>query len=157
MDNDLLYLLTILAVLRNLKRHIYRSFHCFIPDRYTTEMPLDLPFAYRQSESRTPIVLLYTQEANMVEKLVIEGAQRKQVCKSFVCKNSWCQKCNDFFVCLCFKFSLLILDFMDFSLPICFSQVELHVLALANVGIGEERAARKTIHKAMVQVCKLQQ
>ena len=46
---------------------------------------------------------------------------------------------------------------MDFSLPICFSQVELHVLALANVGIGEERAARKTIHKAMVQVCKLQQ
>ena len=44
-------------------------------------MPLDLPFAYRQSESRTPIVLLYTQEANMVEKLVIEGAQKKQVCK----------------------------------------------------------------------------
>lgn len=121
MDNDLLYLLTILAVLRNLKRHVYRSFHYFIPDRYTTEVPLDLPFAYRQSESRTPIVLLYTQEANMVEKLVIEGAQRKQVCKSFVCKNSWCQKCNDFFVCLCFKFSLLILDFMDFSLPICFS------------------------------------
>ena len=38
-----------------------------------------------------------------------------------VYKNSWCQKCNDFFVCLCFKFSLLILDFMDFSLPICFS------------------------------------
>ena len=34
-------------------------------------------------------------------------------------------------------------------------QVELHVLALANVGIGEERVARKTIHKAMVQVCKL--
>ena len=44
-------------------------------------MPLDLPFAYRQSESRTPIVLLYTQEANMVEKLVIEGAQKKQVWK----------------------------------------------------------------------------
>ena len=100
MDNDLLYLLTILAVLRNLKRHVYRCFHCFIPDRYTTEMPLDLPFAYRQSESRTPIVLLYTQEANMVEKLVIEGAQRKQVCKSFVCKNSWCQKCNFLFVCV---------------------------------------------------------
>lgn len=84
---------------------------CFITSvlgkKYNTEMPLDLPFAYRQSESRTPIVLLYTQEANMVEKLVIEGAQRKQV--------------------------------------------ELHVLALANVGIGEERAARKTIHKAMVQ------
>lgn len=84
---------------------------CFITSvlgkKYTTEVPLDLPFAYRQSESRTPIVLLYTQEANMVEKLVIEGAQRKQV--------------------------------------------ELHVLALANVGIGEERAARKTIHKAMVQ------
>ena len=52
-----------------------------VPFRYTTEMPLDLPFAYRQSESRTPIVLLYTQEANMVEKLVIEGAQKKQVCK----------------------------------------------------------------------------
>ena len=103
MDNDLLYLLTILAVLRNLKRNVYRSFHCFIPDRYNTEMPLDLPFAYRQSESRTPIVLLYTQEANMVEKLVIEGAQRKQVCKSFVCKNSWCQKCNDFFVFFVFQ------------------------------------------------------
>jgi len=44
-------------------------------------MPLDLPFAYRQSESRTPIVLLYTQEANMVEKMVIEGAQKKQVQK----------------------------------------------------------------------------
>lgn len=42
-------------------------------------MPLDLPFAFRQSESRTPIVLLYSQEANMVEKLVIEGAQKKQV------------------------------------------------------------------------------
>ena len=46
-------------------------------------MPLDLPFAYRQSESRIPIVLLYTQEANMVEKLVIEGAQKKQVRKLF--------------------------------------------------------------------------
>lgn len=84
---------------------------CFVTSvlgkKYTTEMPLDLPFAYRQSESRTPIVLLYTQEANMVEKLVIEGAQKKQV--------------------------------------------ELHVLALANVGIGEERVARKLIHKAMVQ------
>ena len=34
-------------------------------------------------------------------------------------------------------------------------QVELHVLALANVGIGEERVARKMIHKAMVQVCYL--
>ena len=34
-------------------------------------------------------------------------------------------------------------------------QVELHVLALANVGIGEERVARKLIHKAMVQVCYL--
>ena len=32
------------------------------------------------------------------------------------------------------------------------SQVELHVLALANVGIGEERVARKMIHRAMVQV-----
>ena len=42
-------------------------------------MPLDLPFAFRQSESRSPIVLLYSQEANMVEKLVIEGAQKKQV------------------------------------------------------------------------------
>jgi len=84
---------------------------CFVTSvlgkKYTSEMPLDLPFAYRQSESRTPIVLLYTQEANMVEKLVIEGAQKKQV--------------------------------------------ELHVLALANVGIGEERVARKMIHKAMVQ------
>ena len=33
-----------------------------------------------------------------------------------------------------------------------FYQVELHVLALANVGIGEERLARKMIHRAMVQV-----
>ena len=47
-------------------------------------MPLDLPFAFRQSESRTPIVLLYSQEANMVEKLVIEGAQKKQVWKQFI-------------------------------------------------------------------------
>ena len=31
-------------------------------------------------------------------------------------------------------------------------QVELHVLALANVRIGEERVARKMIHRAMVQV-----
>ena len=31
-------------------------------------------------------------------------------------------------------------------------QVELNVLALANVGVGEERAARKMIHKAMAQV-----
>ena len=30
--------------------------------------------------------------------------------------------------------------------------MELHVLALANVGIGEERVARKMIHRAMVQV-----
>lgn len=84
---------------------------CFVTavlgKKYTSEMPLDLPFAFRQSESRTPIVLLYSQEANMVEKLVVEGAQRKQV--------------------------------------------ELHVLALANVGIGEERLARKMIHRAMVQ------
>ncbi|XP_068697910.1 dynein axonemal heavy chain 8-like [Montipora foliosa] len=84
---------------------------CFVTSvlgrKYTSEMPLDLPFAFRQSESRSPIVLLYTQEANMVEKLVIEGAQKKQV--------------------------------------------ELHVLALANVRIGEERVARKMIHRAMVQ------
>lgn len=31
----------------------------------------------------------------------------------------------------------------------------MHVLALANVGIGEERVARKMVHKAMVQVCYL--
>lgn len=43
-------------------------------------MALDLPFAFRQSESRTPIVLLYRHEANMVEKLVIEGSQKRQVC-----------------------------------------------------------------------------
>ena len=43
-------------------------------------MALDLPFVFRQSESRTPIVLLYRQEANMVEKLVIEGSQKRQVC-----------------------------------------------------------------------------
>lgn len=36
-------------------------------------------------------------------------------------------------------------------LCVCY-QVELHVLALANVGIGEERVARKMIHRAMVQV-----
>ena len=30
--------------------------------------------------------------------------------------------------------------------------MELHVLALANIGIGEERVARKMIHRAMVQV-----
>ena len=51
----------------------------FSSPRCTGEIPLDLPFAYRQSECRTPIVLVYTKEANMVEKLVIEGAQKKQV------------------------------------------------------------------------------
>lgn len=39
------------------------------------------------------------------------------------------------------------------SIQLVLYQVELHVLALANVGIGEERVARKLIHKAMVQVC----
>lgn len=53
--------------------------------RYTSEIPLDLPFAFRQSESRTPIVLLYSGEANMVEKLVIEAAQKKQVGKQLDC------------------------------------------------------------------------
>ncbi|XP_048577711.1 dynein axonemal heavy chain 8 isoform X3 [Nematostella vectensis] len=56
---------------------------CFVTSvlgkRYTSELSLDLPYTYRQSDCRTPIVLLYTQEANMVEKLVTEGAERKQV------------------------------------------------------------------------------
>ena len=58
-------------------------------------MPLDLPFAFRQSDSRTPIVLLYTQEANMVEKLVIEGAQKKQVWKYWHGKKQYWQKIYD--------------------------------------------------------------
>ncbi|KAK3735811.1 hypothetical protein QZH41_019912, partial [Actinostola sp. cb2023] len=56
---------------------------CFITSvlgkRYTGDLPLDLPTAYRQSDCRRPIVLLYTREANMAEKIVIEGAQKKQV------------------------------------------------------------------------------
>lgn len=40
---------------------------------------MDLAFAYRQSDSRTPLLVMYTDEASMVEKLITDAANRKQV------------------------------------------------------------------------------
>ena len=64
--------------------------------------------------------------------------------------------------CFCFKKQNQIIDwllghncFWIILISLISCQVELHVLALANVGIGEERVARKMVHKAMVQVCYL--
>ena len=47
-------------------------------DRFIGEIPLDLPLVLRQSNPRTPILLLHKQEQEGAEKLVADFAARKQ-------------------------------------------------------------------------------
>jgi hypothetical protein len=49
---------------------------CF---RYTSDLPLDLGFVYRQTDSRTPVLLLYDEESSVLETLVKDLAGKKQV------------------------------------------------------------------------------
>ncbi|XP_028415382.1 dynein heavy chain 8, axonemal-like isoform X2 [Dendronephthya gigantea] len=52
--------------------------------RYTSDLPLDLAFVHRQSDSRTPVLLLYDEESSILQTLVRDLAGKKQVDLSVV-------------------------------------------------------------------------
>ena len=47
--------------------------------RYASDLPLDLGFVHRQSDAKTPILLLYDEESSTLESLVRDMAGKKQV------------------------------------------------------------------------------
>ena len=83
----LLYLFIHCIAASNCKHYrtkVYFRFLCInkviiiIIIRFIGEIPLDLPLVLRQSNPRTPILLLHKQEQEGAEKLVADFAARKQ-------------------------------------------------------------------------------